>query len=247
MAPAANSGHIADLSDGNALTLAFFDGFPGPLTPRAGYAFRLAFRSDGQPCRELNAPQPMSAAPGQADPTFDLRTTRQSLKSGNVLPWTQPEVNDQLLWTSVNAVGIDQTAGCNNSPGVWMGWPNPVFTQSIPCEHLQANKTYRLAFQLRSNLSNDPTIKAWSDKLLTVHPHLRHATPFTATLDYFDNTGNKKSIRNEWSLPKQHDWTSFDMTITVPEDAFAPSLRFEATPEYAGEIFLDDITFDPIE
>ena len=37
------------------------------------------------------------------------------------------------------------------------------------------------------------------------------------------------------------------MTVDIPENAYAPSVRIEAMPEYAGVLFLDNISFEKVE
>ena len=51
------------------------------------------------------------------------------------------------------------------------------------------------------------------------------------------------SDSKKWDLAKVFDWKSLRMDVKIPEEGFVPSVRIAAMPEYAGELYIDNIQF----
>ena len=100
---------------------------------------------------------------------------------------------------------------------------------------------------MKGETLQEPSVKEWSAKLATVHPFLNEYTPFSAHLEYFRGDGRKETVSHSWKLGKIYDWKRFEMELEVPEEGYAPRIRMEAMPEYAGVIYLDRIGFEKIK
>lgn len=242
---ATNSGTVTDVSIGRNLKFKFFDGLQPPLLPRTDYRFALSLRTDG---KQGQAVQPLSieSVPLKTDYGFEERCSLISKRDGRRILNLKYEYDEQLPWYIHWAAFAASGIGRDKSAGIYLSWPNPTFIQEINPLLLKKGK-YRFSCDLKGELLRDPSIKAWSDKLTTIHPFLNDYTPFTAHIDYYTKAGQKKTLSHSWQLGKEYDWQTLNFNVDIPEDGYAPSVRLEAMPEYAGVIYLDNLRFGPVK
>lgn len=246
MASSAGAGAVADVSRGRKLKFRFFDGIRNPLPPRTDYRIALSFRTDGKPCPRPRVPETAAPVILRADSGFEERCALVSEKDGRRILNLRSEYDETLPWFICFAAYAAPGIGRGGSAGIYMSWPNPVFMQEVNPGRLEQGR-FRFSFDLKGTLLREPSVKAWSDRMITVHPFLKEYTPLSAHVDYYAENGVKKTLSRSWKLGKIYDWKTFEMTVDIPENAYAPSVRIEAMPEYAGVLFLDNISFEKVE
>lgn len=241
---ASNAGTITDASVGKRLHFKLFDSIRDPLLPRTDYRFALTLRTDGKP-GDAVIPESTDSTPLKTDYGFEERCSLISKKDRKAILHLKNEYDEALPWHIRWAAFAAPGIGKNGSAGICLSWPNPTFIQEV--NPLRINKgQYMVAFDLKGELLTEPTIKSWSYKLITVHPFLNDYTPFTAYVDYYTQDGQKTTISHLWKLEKKYDWQTFKFITNIPEDGYAPSIRLEAMPEYAGMIYLDNLQFEKV-
>ena len=246
MSASENAGDIRDVSRGKNLKFRFLDGIQNALQPRTDYSFALIFRTDGKACRKPLVSKKSVPVVLAGDFGFEERCSLVSEKDGRRVLNLRPVYDEKLPWTIQNASFVAPGIGRDGSAGVYMSWPNPCFIQEVNPVKLEKGR-YRVSFELKGETLQDPSVMAWSAKLATVHPFLKEYTPFSARLEYFLENGEKKTVSHSWKLGKVYDWKRFEMELEIPEEGYAPRIRLEGMPEYAGVIYLDHLGFEKIK
>ena len=246
-AAGASSGKIRDLSRGRQLKLQFFDGMDKPLLPRKEYKVALRFRTDGKICNVPAIPADGKIAELQMDGSLEERCSVLSEKDGRRLFLMPKEYNPALPWFIEYAAYAAPGAGRNNTAGIYLSWPNPVFRQQVNPAVLRPGR-YRLRFDLSASLLTEPAVRDWSKTLVDrVFSSLRNTTPVWGYISWFDRSGKRKTVTKSFSAGKVWDWQTFEITADIPADSYAPEIRIQATPEYAGVLRLDNIVFERID
>lgn len=246
MSASENAGEIRDISRGKVLKFRFLEGIQQTLLPRRDYAFALRFRTDGKACRKPLVSKKSAPVVLADDFGFEERCSLVSEKDGRRVLNLRPVYDENLPWTIRNASFAAPGIGRDGSAGIYMSWPNPCFIQELNPGKLEKGR-YRFSFELKGETLQEPSVKEWSAKLATVHPFLNEYTPFSAHLEYFRGDGRKETVSRSWKLGKIYDWKRFEMELEVPEEGYAPRIRLEGMPEYAGVIYLDRICFEKIK
>ncbi len=244
--PAADSGHARDMSRGRHMKLQFFDDFKNRLIPQKDYSYKLVIRTDGKEIASNTAPARSNILSLKEDPGFEKRSLKYSLGRNENVKFLSYEPDKRLCWKAEYNTRIMSGIGRKNSSGIYMSWPNPVFIQNLNPIRLRSGK-YHLSFWLKGKIIEDNGIKKWSDKLVTVHPFLKDYTPFNASIEYYTKDGRKKTLTHKLKLSKIYDWKKYEFVFDIPESGYAPFVKITAMPEYAGEIYLDDLEWKKLK